>query len=290
MGEGRRDNAYGARRLGFGVSGPHGTPMIRPETTVRMVQHAYAMGVRIFDTGPSYGSGEAERRLGEALARLPPYDPIVLTKAGIQSSGLTKRHRDFSPAGIRRSVEASLKRLRRERIDWLFLHGPAPNEITDDLMKVLTDMRRRGDVVSIGVCGRGAELDVALKTGEFTHFMTPVHPGLSPEQMLRIYRLRSAGELLGIETLAAAMPRLSFPLSAGATWRVARSLVNGSGPRQSSTPMTIDEALLWALTDGGAHRVITTTSRLEHLEFNVNAVANPPSGRLLRDDPGLADA
>ena len=156
MGEGRRDNAYGARRLGFGVSGPHGTPMIRPETTVRMVQHAYALGVRIFDTGPSYGAGEAERRLGEALARLPPYDPIVMTKAGIQSSGLTKRHRDFSPTGIRRSVEGSLKRLRRERIDWLFLHGPSPGEMTDELLKVLTDMRRRGDVVSIGVCGRGA--------------------------------------------------------------------------------------------------------------------------------------
>ena len=290
MAEGRRDNAYGARRLGFGVSGPHGTPMIRPETTVRMVQHAYALGVRIFDTGPSYGSGEAERRLGEALARLPPYDPIVMTKCGIQSSGLTKRHRDFSPAGIRRSVEGSLKRLRRERIDWLFLHGPAPEEITDDLMKVLTDMRRRGDVVSIGVCGRGAELDVALNTGEFTHFITPVHPGLSPEQMLRIYRLRTAGELIGIETLAAAMPRLSFPLSAGATWRMARSLVTGSSPRQAATPMTIDEALLWALTDGGAHRVVTTTSRLEHLEFNINAVANPPSGRLLPGGPGLADA
>lgn len=288
MAEGRRDNAYGARRLGFGVSGPHGTPMIRPETTVRMVQHAYALGVRIFDTGPSYGSGEAERRLGEALARLPPYDPIVLTKAGIQSSGLTKRHRDFSPAGIRRSVEASLKRLRRERIDWLFLHGPSPEEITDDLMKVLTDMRRRGDVVSIGVCGRGAELDVALNTGEFTHFMTPVHPGLSPEQMHRIYCLRSAGELIGIETLTAAMPRLSFPLSAGATWRMARSLVTGSNPRQSATPMTIDEALLWALTDGGAHRVITTTSRLEHLEFNINAVANPPSGRLITGGAGLS--
>lgn len=264
--------------------------MIRPETTVRMVQHAYALGVRIFDTGPSYGAGEAERRLGEALARLPPYDPIVVTKVGVLSSGLRNRHRDFSPAGVRRSVEGSLKRLRRERIDWLFLHGPAPEEITDDLMKVLTDMRRRGDVVSIGVCGRGAELDVALNTGEFTHFMTPVHAGLSPEQMHRIYRLRSAGELIGIETLTAAMPRLAFPLSAGATWRMARSLLTGASPRQAATPMTIDEALLWALTDGGAHRVITTTSKLEHLEFNINAVANPPSGRLITGAASLSSS
>lgn len=290
MTEGRRDNAYGARRLGFGVSGPHGTPLIRPETTVRMIQHAYALGVRVFDTGPSYGAGEAERRLGEALARLPPYDPIVSTKVGVQSSGLLKRHRDFSPASIRRSVEGSLKRLRRAHIDWLFLHGPSAEELTDDLMKVLTDMRRRGDVVSIGICGRGAELDAAMQTGEFTHYMTPIHNGLNADQMLRLYRLRSVGELIGIETLSASMPGLSFPLSAGATWRMARSLLAGSGPHQSATPMTIDEALLWALTDGGAHRVITTTSRLEHLEFNINTVTNPPSGRLISGGSGLSSS
>lgn len=285
---GIRDNAYGARRLGFGVSGPHGTPLIRPETTVRMIQHAYALGVRVFDTGPSYGQGEAERRLGEALARLPPYDPIVSTKVGIQSSGLAKRHRDFSPASIRKSIEGSLKRLRRSRIDWLFLHGPAPEELTDELLTVLTDMRRRGDVVSIGVCGRGRELDVAMKMGEFTHFMAPVHPGLTQEEMARLYNLRSVGELIGIETLSAAMPRLSFPLSAGATWRMARSLMGVSAGRPGATLMTVDEALMWALTDGGAHRVITTTSRLEHLEFNINVVSNPPSGRLISEAAGLS--
>ena len=113
------------------MSGPHGTPLIRPEATVQMIQHAYALGVRVFDTGPSYGAGEAERRLGEALARLPPYDPIVSTKVGIQSSGMAKRHRDFSPDARAPVGRGSLKRLRRSRIDWLFLHGPAREELTD---------------------------------------------------------------------------------------------------------------------------------------------------------------
>ena len=74
-----RDNAIGVRRLGFGVSGPHGSPLIRPLATVEMILHAFALGVRVFDTAPAYGAGEAERRLGEALARLPPYAPIVST-------------------------------------------------------------------------------------------------------------------------------------------------------------------------------------------------------------------
>ena len=38
--------------------------------------------------------------------------------------------------------------------------------------------------------------------------------------------------------------------------------------------MTVDEALCWALGEGGAHRVISTTTRLDHLESNVWAVTN----------------
>lgn len=285
MTEGRRDNAYGARRLGFGVSGLHATPAIHPEDTVRMIQHAYAMGVRMFDTGPAYGAGEAERRLGEALARMPSYDPIVSTKVGVTSTGLRKRHRDFSPTAVRRSVEGSLTRLRRSRIDILFLHGPDPSELTDELLKTLNDMRRRGDVVSLGVCGLGVELDAAQKTGEFTHYMTPVHAGLTSEQMQRVWRLRNAGELIGIKTLAAARKKMN--LSIGSTWRLARSILDWNVPRPP-TLMSVEEALLWALTDGGAHRVMTNTSSWDHLEHNIGVVANPPSGRLITGGSSLS--
>jgi hypothetical protein len=147
------------------VSGAHGTALIRPEATVQMILHAYALGVRVFDTGPSYGAGEAERRLGEALARLPPYDPIVATKVGLQSSGIKRRERDFSADAVRRSVEGSLKRLRRARIDCLYLHGPDENELTDTLLRALADLRREGRVVSVGVCGRGADLPPARGGG-----------------------------------------------------------------------------------------------------------------------------
>jgi hypothetical protein len=275
-----RDIPSGVRRLGFGVSGPHGSPLVRPEITVQMIQHAYAMGVRMFDTGPAYGAGEAERRLGEALARLPSYDPIVTTKAGVQSSGLTRRHRDFTPDGVRRSLEASLKRLRRARVEILWLHGPSEHELTDKLLKTLGALRKEGRVVSLGVCGRGAELDAAMKTGEFTHYMAPVHAGLPPEDKERLYRLRSAGELIGIETLAAANPRFPVPVSAGATWRLARALM-GWGTSRPPTPMTVEEALCWALGEGGAHRIITTTTRLPHLEANVWSVSNCNRGGLI---------
>ena len=45
--------------------------------------------------------------------------------------------------------------------------------------------------------------------------------------------------------------------------------------------MTVPEALNWALNDGGAHRVMMSTTRLDHLEANVHAITSPTTGRLI---------
>jgi aryl-alcohol dehydrogenase-like predicted oxidoreductase len=283
-----RDNAIGVRRLGFGVSGPHGTPLVHPGATADMIYRAFDRGVRLFDTGPSYGAGEAERRLGEAMRRLPRLECIISTKAGITSSGIARRIRDFSPRGIRYSVEGSLRRLGMKRIDWLFLHGPAPTDITDELLKALGDMKKRGEVAMVGVAGRGQELDVALGSGQFNLFMLPVNAALQPYELERIRKLRASGaEIVGVETLAPSLPRFPAPVTAGATWRLARSLRRPFSAA-AATPMTPEECLLWALGEGGAHRVVTTTTRPEHLEANIYAVTTPSTGRLIAGPSGLS--
>lgn len=275
------DKSHGIRRLGFGVSGPHGTPLVKAEHTYRMIEHAFTRGVRLFDTAPSYGNGEAERRLGEAMKGLPRYECIISTKAGITSSGIANRKRDFSPGAIRRSLEASLKRMKLTRIDWLLLHGPAPKELTDTLIKTLVDIKFGGEVGAIGIAGRGAELDAALSTGQFTVFMAPVHAGLPPDQLERLRRVKATGaELVGIETLVPAHRKFPAPISPGATWRLARSLLGRSQP-SAATPMTTEECLYWALFEAVAHRVVTTTTRLDHLEANIHAVEVIRTGKLL---------
>lgn len=275
------DKAIGVRRLGFGVSGPHGSPMVAARDTAHMIERAFERGVRLFDTGPSYGSGEAERRLGEVLKRLPRYECIISTKAGIQSSGLGKRTRDFSAEGVRRSVEASMKRLGVQRLDWLLLHGPASAELTDELLKMLVELKFKGDVAALGVAGRGGELDAALTTGLFTVFMAPVHAALSQPELDRLNRIKASGaELVGFEALIPAMRRYPAPLTAGATWRLARTLI-GRGRQAPPTPMTVEECLYWALFEAVAHRVVTTTTSLDHLESNISAVESLRSGKAI---------
>ena len=275
------DKSHGIRRLGFGVSGPHGTPLVKAEHTYHLIEHAFARGVRLFDTAPAYGAGEAERRLGEAMKRLPRYECIISTKVGITSSGLTKRKRDFSPDAIRRSLDASLKRMELTRVDWLLLHGPSTKELTDHLLKTLIDLKYGGEVGAIGIAGRGEELDAAVATGQFTVFMAPVHAALPREQIERLQRIKASGaELVGIETLMPAQRRFPAPVSTGSTWRLARALL-GRSQASAATPMSPEECLYWALYEAVAHRVVTTTTRMEHLEANIHAVEVLRSGKMI---------
>jgi aryl-alcohol dehydrogenase-like predicted oxidoreductase len=279
------DDAIGVRRLGFGVSGPHATPLIPARATEALILRAFELGVRLFDTGPSYGNGEAERRLGSTIRDwLPRIQCIVSTKVGVQAGGA----RDFSPDAVRRSIDASLKRLKLSTIDWLLLHGPSPSELTDALFKTLIEEQFQGRIGLIGVAGRGPELDAALSAGVFSIFMTPVHPGLDTAQQARLARLRSAGaEIVGIEAVAPSLPRYPLPASRSAMWRLARSLMRPAPP-----PPRLDhrlrpaDAIAWALTRGGAHRVVTTTTRAVHIAENVRAIERLPRPRLIAEGSG----
>lgn len=98
---------------------------------------AVAAGIGYFDTAPHYGFGLAERRLGDALAEADPRGTaIISTKVGrlLVPTDLTgERHGfvdadpfepvfDYSADAIRRSHDASLRRLRRDRVEILLAH------------------------------------------------------------------------------------------------------------------------------------------------------------------------
>lgn len=123
-------------RLGFGTA-PLGNlfSTVSDAQAAAALEAALAAGVELFDTAPFYGYGLSERRLGAALAHAAPDSVAICTKVGrriIEAPGHTPsegyRVRDFraefdySRDGVLRSLEGSLARLRRERVDVLLLH------------------------------------------------------------------------------------------------------------------------------------------------------------------------
>ncbi|MCW5724065.1 MAG: aldo/keto reductase [Maricaulaceae bacterium] len=266
--------------LGFGVSGPHASPAVSRAATITLVRRAVELGVTAFDTGPSYGDGEAERRLGAALKGLERDRLFVITKAGVSSNGgAGRRMRDFSPDGIERSLLDSLGRLGLDQADALMLHGPSPGDLTPALLDRVDALKARGLLRFTGVCGRGAELDAAIDTGRLDLLMAPLNAGLPAAALARFARAKAAGiGVIGIEAMSGARRDVRAPASLADLWYLARSVkqvVTGAAPAAATTDPA--EALAWALGRPDADCVLIQTTRLAHLEANARSAALDPA-------------
>ncbi len=134
--------------VGFGLwtlaSGRWGT--FTEDQAIDLLRKAYDAGINYYDVSPQDGNGLGERLLGKAFADKRDL-VIVSTKVG-QGDG----RRDFSPAGIRASVDESLARLKTTFIDALQLHYPDAAAVANPAVwKTLEDLRNEGKIRYYGI-------------------------------------------------------------------------------------------------------------------------------------------
>lgn len=167
--------AMGCARLGSAM-----TPLDRA-ACVALVEQAYVLGIRHFDTASIYGQGDSERYIGEALqhhraqvclsskagqrlspaqavlAHLkPPLRWLAARRGGVRRGLARARQqalpRCFEPGYLERSLHASLKRLRTDHLDIFYLHSPDPEVLDDpELMASVERWRRQGLFRAFGV-------------------------------------------------------------------------------------------------------------------------------------------
>ena len=134
------------------------------DAALAVVDHAWELGVRFFDTAPYYGCGLAERRLGEGLRGRPRGTFAVSTKVGRLlrpgASGWEGAYFDFSYDAALRSLEESLERLQLDRVDVALVHDPDDHfdEALTGAFAALARLRDEGVVRAIGVGMNQAEL------------------------------------------------------------------------------------------------------------------------------------
>lgn len=123
-----------------------------PAEVDAMLAAAAECGINLIDTAECYGDHLAERLIGEHLARHDRSRWIIATKFGHQYAGPFSRRDDFSVAGARRQLEASLAALRVETIDLFQFHsGPDAAFDNDELWTMLQAQQRAGKIGHLGV-------------------------------------------------------------------------------------------------------------------------------------------
>jgi len=151
----------------MGISQSYGAPMATPDA-VRLIRSAFERGVTFFDTAEVYGPFANEEVVGEALQ--PIRDQVVIaTKFGIDIAG-TAGHQgmDSRPRHIRDVVEASLKRLRTDRIDLLYQHRVDPVVPIEEVAGTVKDLISQGKVKHFGLSEAG------VRTIRRAHAVQPV--------------------------------------------------------------------------------------------------------------------
>jgi D-threo-aldose 1-dehydrogenase len=157
-------------RLGLGTAPIGGLyEAVEDETAQALVERAWTLGLRYFDTAPLYGAGLAERRLGAALRGKPRHEFAVSTKVGrLLRPGESEWHGapalvdyfDFSHDAALRSLEESLERLGLDRVDIALVHDPDDHvdEALAGSFRALQRLRDEGVVRAIGVGANHAEV------------------------------------------------------------------------------------------------------------------------------------
>jgi pyridoxine 4-dehydrogenase len=138
----------------MGLSFGYGPATAKPDA-VRLIRAAFERGVTFFDTAEVYGPFVNEELVGEALA--PIRDQVVIaTKFGFQD-GDSKKPMDSRPERIRAVAEASLKRLKTDRIDLFYQHRVDPNVPMEDVAGTVKDLIREGKVKHFGLSEAGEQ-------------------------------------------------------------------------------------------------------------------------------------
>jgi len=242
---------FGAMRLtGKGVWGPPRDPA----EAIRVLQRAVELGVNFLDPAYSYGPHIAEQLIADALY---PYPGLVIaTKGGLERPGPDKWVENGRPEFLRQNLEASLKRLRLDRIDLWQLHRIDPKVPAQEQLEAVREFQREGLIRHVGLS------EVTVADIERARKVLPI---VSVQNLYNVTDRKWEDEVAYCEREGLAFIPW-FPLSAGA---LEHPVLNRVAARHGATVFQV--ALSWLLEHSPAMLVIPGTSSVEHLEENVTA-------------------
>lgn len=289
--------------LGFGCSAVMGR--VGRRAALAALAAAYDTGIRFFDTARSYGYGESEALLGEFLRGRR--DAVLLsTKFGILPAPASRLKRalkplarallqlapgarlamqrqlaaqsspgHFSVAALHASLDASLRALRTDYVDFLFLHEPPASVLQQqDLFAALENLVAAGKVRRVGIASRPEIIEAALAA----------HPRVlkSVQFPCNLFNLGVADRLTAAGSDLLAIANHPFGGAAGVARGKAllTSLAGApdtpSGLREKLHPAddaALADVVLNAITrDTGIPIVVPSMLRLDHLRMNLAAI------------------
>jgi len=294
-------------RLGYGAANLGNLHRaLDDEAAWDVLETAWDLGIRYFDTAPHYGLGLSERRLGAFLRTKPRDEYVLSTKAGrllrptgeadpgldtandFQVPATHERVWDFSADGVRRSLDESLERLGLDRVDVLYLHDPERHDLASALasgVPALAGLRDEGLVAAAGVgsmatgallaAAETGGLDLLMVAGRYTLVEQPVRPAVLDACARHGVGIVNAsifnsGLLARVEP--AADGRYEYGAVPADVLERARAIAEECARFGTTLPAA---ALQYTLRDPLVRTVVVGASRADQLRQNAQRMAEP---------------
>ncbi|MFF3014166.1 aldo/keto reductase [Streptomyces sp. NPDC057939] len=252
------------RRLGFGTGGLVGSGYWGPRggrvEAHAVLRAAVEAGVTLIDTADNYGPSLAEELIAEALY---PYGErlVIATKGGVVRTGPDRWHVAGRPEQLREMCEASLRRLRVERIDLYQLHRFDPAVPMAEQLGALEGLRAEGKIRHVGLNTVSAEqLRSAME-------LSPIAAVQNPYNLLD----RSSAEVLALCEAHGIAFLPYYPLGSGALTRESAAAVTAVAAAHGAGPGQV--ALAWLLHRSPVLCPTPGTGSPAHLAENLAAGA-----------------
>ena len=167
---------YEVGSVGLGcmsMTGVYDVEQRQDERSEQTIRRALDLGVTLIDTADSYGPFTNELLVGRAVAGNP--DAVLSTKVGLVGRSDGQQLRNARPDHIVSAADASLRRLRAERIDLYTLHTSDPDVPLADSWEAMAGLVAAGKVRSLGLMTTHPEVVAHVQqhfpvTAVFTEF------------------------------------------------------------------------------------------------------------------------
>jgi pyridoxine 4-dehydrogenase len=252
-------------RMGFGamrITGPDiwGEPN-NPAQARAVLHRALDLGVNFIDTADAYGPEVSERLIAQALYPYPR-GLLIATKGGLMRPSPVQWVPNGRPAHLREACEASLRRLRLERIGLYQLHHIDPAVPLEESVGELARLQKAGKIGHVGVSNFTVEELARARR---------IVPIASVQNRYNVSDRSSEGVLE-----VCTRERIVFlpwaPIASGSAQRLEGGQGGGlEAVAQARGVSVLSLALAWLLAKSPMILPIPGTSSPEHLEENVAA-------------------
>jgi aryl-alcohol dehydrogenase-like predicted oxidoreductase len=258
------------------------------EESIRTLHRAMDLGVTLLDTADVYGRGANETLVGQAI-RERRQGVVLATKCGIVPGPGGPTGVDGSPAHVRESCDASLRRLQVDVIDLYYLHRVDPNVPIEDTVGAMAELVAQGKVRFLGLSEAAPS---TIRRAHAVHPITALQSEYSlwfrdPEERVLptcrelgigfvpfspLGRGFLSGRVTNVDTLSPDDMRRRVPRFQGENLDKNLKLVNWLAQMAVKKGITAPQlALAWLLAKGQDIVPIPGTKRRRYLEENVAA-------------------